>query len=287
VIVLRKRARPAHGGHHGGAWKVAYADFVTAMMAFFLVMWLVAQSQGVRQAVAGYFKDPGIFDHQKSNGPIAGGNFQLDPKPVPRLKDSQPSNVVVAKDHDSLARTAERLKGLLGQLPEFKRLGKQVEIQMTQDGLRIELLEAGEATFFDTGSAALKNETVTILGTIARELGRLQNNVVIEGHTDSRPYSNQDGYTNWELSADRANAARRIMERNGLHPHQVQGVRGYADTRLRVADAPLDPRNRRVSIIVENLDPSRVAALLGEPATPEVLPGTTAPPDDPPEGAQR
>jgi chemotaxis protein MotB len=277
VIVLRKRARPAHGGHHGGAWKVAYADFVTAMMAFFLVMWLVAQSQGVRQAVAGYFKDPGIFDNQKSNGPIAGGNFQLDPKPVPRLKDSQPSNVVVVKDQDSLAHTAARLKDLLGQLPEFRKLGKQVEIQMTEDGLRIELLEAGEATFFDTGSAALKSETVAILGTIARELGHLQNNVVIEGHTDSRPYSNQDGYTNWELSADRANAARRIMEHNGLHPHQVQGVRGYADTRLRVGNAPLDPRNRRVSIIVENLDPSKIAALLGGPATAETRPGEARP----------
>jgi len=269
VIVLRKRARVTHGGHHGGAWKVAYADFVTAMMAFFLVMWLVAQSQGVRQAVAGYFKDPGIFDHQKSNGPIAGGNFQLDPTPVPRLKEGQPSNAVVMKDHDSLAQTASRLKDLLGQLPEFRKLRKQVEIQMTQDGLRIELLEAGESTFFDTGSAALKGETVAILGTIARELGHLQNDVVIEGHTDSRPYSKQDGYTNWELSADRANAARRIMERNGLQPHQVQGVRGYADTRLRVADAPLDPRNRRVSIIVENLDPSKIAALLGKPASPE------------------
>jgi chemotaxis protein MotB len=272
VIVLRKRARPAHGGHHGGAWKVAYADFVTAMMAFFLVMWLVAQSQGVRQAVAGYFKDPGIFDNQKSNGPIAGGSFQLDPKPVPRLKDSQPSNVVVEKDQDALAQTAARLKNLLGQLPEFKRLGKQVEIQMTQDGLRIELLEAGESTFFDTGSAALKSETVTILDTIARELGRLQNNVVIEGHTDSRPYSNRDGYTNWELSADRANAARRVMERSGLHPHQVQGVRGYADTRLRVGEVPLDPRNRRVSIIVENLDPSKVAELLGESASAQAAP---------------
>jgi chemotaxis protein MotB len=262
VIIIRKPRRQAHAAAHGGAWKVAYADFVTAMMAFFLVMWLVAQSQGVRQAVAGYFKEPGIFDYQKSNGPIPGGNFQLDPKPVPRLKDSPEGSVVTAKDHESLAKTAGRLKDLLGQMPEMKKLQRQIEIQMTTDGLRIELLEAGDATFFDTGSAALKTDTVTILATIARELGRLQNNVVLEGHTDSRPYSTSDGYTNWELSADRANAARRIMERNGLHPHQVKGVRGYADTWLRVGDKPLDPRNRRVSIIVENLDAAKVAALV-------------------------
>jgi len=148
---------------------------------------------------------------------------------------------------------------------------------MAPDGLRIELLEAGEATFFDTGSASLKSETVSILGTIARELGRLQNDVVLEGHTDSRPYSTSDGYSNWELSADRANAARRIMERNGLHPHQIKGVRGYADTHLRIADKPLDSRNRRVSIIVENLDAASVAALL-DASPPANTPETTLPP---------
>ena len=268
IIVVRKPRRGGHHAPHGGAWKVAYADFVTAMMAFFLVMWLVAQSQGVRQAVAGYFKDPGIFDHQKSNGPIAGGSFQLDPTPVPRLKDGSEGAVVVVKDQEALTKTAGRLKDLLGGLSEFKKLEKQIEIQMTPDGLRVELLEAGDSTFFDTGSASLRSETVTILGTIARELGRLENDVIIEGHTDSRPYSNSDGYTNWELSADRANAARRIMERNGLHPRQVQGVRGYADTRLRIADKPLDSRNRRVSIIVENLDADKVAAMINTSSQP-------------------
>jgi chemotaxis protein MotB len=253
IIVVRKRTRGGHTGHHSGAWKVAYADFVTAMMAFFLVMWLVAQSNGVRAAVAGYFRDPGIFDHQKSNGPIAGGSFQLDAEPVPRLKQDQEGVVVLVKDQETLAKTAGRLRDLLSQMPEFKRLGEQIEIQMTPEGLRIELLEANEGTFFDTGSAVLKPDTVRILTTIARELGKLENDVVLDGHTDSRPYSTTEGYSNWELSADRANAARRVMEGRGLNATQLKGVRGYADTRLRFPDASLDPRNRRVSIIVQNL----------------------------------
>lgn len=252
VVVIRKPRRYIHGGHHCGAWKVAYADFVTALMAFFLVMWLATQSQGIRQAVAGYFKDPGIFDYQRSNGPIAGGRLEVDTRTTPRLRESRPEQVVV-KDQETLEKMAGRLRDLLGQMPEFKRLGKQIEIQMTPEGLRIELIEAGDSTFFDTGRAEPKPETIRILATIARELGKLPNDVVVEGHTDSRQYTNAAGYSNWELSADRANSARRVMERAGLHRNQVKGVRGYADTRLRIARDALDPRNRRVSIIVQNI----------------------------------
>ena len=267
VIIVKKPKRGDHGGHHGGAWKVAYADFVTAMMAFFLVMWLVAQSQGVRQAVAGYFKDPGIFDYQKGNAPIAGGGVPFDPKPVPRLKDSPEGVTIVVKDQETLAKTAGKLKDMLGQIPEFRKLGKQVDIQLTAEGLRIELLESGEGTFFDTGSPTPKPETERILAAVAAELGKLANHIVLEGHTDSRRYSNGTGYTNWELSADRANAARRVMERNGLRQDQVQGVRGYADTRLRVLDGPLDARNRRVSIIVQSFEAEKaLSAILGAAA---------------------
>ena len=267
VIIVKKPRRGDHGAHHGGAWKVAYADFVTALMAFFLVMWLVAQSQGVRQAVAGYFKDPGIFDHQKGNAPIAGGGVPFDPKPVARLKDSPEGLTIVIKDQEMLSKTAGRLKDMLGQIPEFRKLGKQVDIQLTAEGLRIELLEAGEATFFDTGSPAPKPETERILAAVAGELGKLDNHVVLEGHTDSQPYSRSGGYTNWELSADRANSARRVMERHGLRAEQIQGVRGYADTRLRVKDAPLDPRNRRVSIIVQSFEAEQaLSAILGASA---------------------
>ncbi len=261
VVIIKKPRRGGHHAHHGGAWKVAYADFVTAMMAFFLVMWLVGQSQGVRQAVAGYFRDPGIFDHQKSNGAIPGGEPPFDTTAPPKLRVTDEGHVIQVHDIETLAKTAGRLKDLLGAMPEFQRLGSQIEIELTPEGLRVQLLETSEGAFFDTGSAVLKPETERILATIARELGTLRNHVILEGHTDARPYAQTaDRYSNWELSADRANAARRAMERAGLAPGQVQGVRGFADTRLRLTNDPFDARNRRVSIIVQNLDLTRSPA---------------------------
>jgi chemotaxis protein MotB len=250
IIVKKKKA--GHGGHHGGAWKVAYADFVTAMMAFFLVMWLVGQSKPIKVAVAGYFRDPGIFDQAKSDGPIAGGDLKLDPQAAPP-RDTVEGNGLVDGERAALEETAKRIKQRLAESPDLRSLGKQIEIQITRDGLRIELLDAESQTFFASGSAALAAGTEKVLQLIARELGDLKNPIVIEGHTDSRPYAATDIYSNWELSADRANAARRVMERSGLHGGQVRGVRGYADRQLRVGDAPLDARNRRVSVIVEHL----------------------------------
>lgn len=265
VVIIRKPKRHKHA-HHGGAWKVAYADFVTAMMAFFLVMWLVTQSQAVKQSVGGYFRDPGIFDHQKGNAPIAGGGLELDPQAVPKLRVTSQESAEAARR--TLERAAGRIKELLRQLPEMKRLGRQIEFQLTAEGLRIELLETRDDSFFDSGSATPRRETDKILAAIAGELGRLENDVVLEGHTDSRPYTATAGvYTNWELSADRANAARRAMEGSGLRSGQVKGVRGFADTRLRLAD-PFDARNRRVSIVVRN---TSLPALEDVETTPAVL----------------
>ena len=248
IIIKRKKA--GHGGHHGGAWKVAYADFVTAMMAFFLVMWLVNQSKEVKSSVAGYFRDPGVFDQARSDGPIAGGDLRLDPEAAP---PSDPKTGLAADERAALEDTAKRIKQRLAEAPDLRSLGRQIEIQITRDGLRIELVDAESQTFFATGSAALAPGTEKVLELIARELGQLKNSIVIEGHTDSRPYAATDLYSNWELSADRANAARRVMERSGLQGGQVRGVRGYADRQLRVSETPLDARNRRVSVIVEHL----------------------------------
>ena len=258
VVIVRKPRREARGGLHGGTWKVAYADFVTALMALFLVLWLVAQSGAVRQSVAGYFKDPGAFGHSQGNALVPVGESTVGAESPARTS---------AGDREALSQAAVRLEDLLSRMPEFKELGEQIDIQVTDEGLRVELQEASESTFFDTGSAALKPATERILATIARELGKLENSVIVEGHTDSRPYSTGDGYSNWELSADRANAARRVMERSGLRARQVQGVRGYADTRLRMPEAPLNSRNRRVSIVVRQLrGPGAPAGLAGTPA---------------------
>jgi chemotaxis protein MotB len=239
VIIIKKKGHHRHG-HHGGAWKVAYADFVTAMMAFFLVMWLVGQGQDVKANVASYFRDPGAFDGGKGVLPGVEGAAAVQPEPGS-----------VAEATAALEKAAEELRDKLASLPEFAALSDRVEVSVTDEGLRIELREAPDDGFFASGSAAMKPQTVELLEVIASELGKMNNRVAVEGHTDSRPYSSGiTGYTNWELSADRANAARRVLVSSGLKTGQIEAVRGYADTRLRTSDEPLDPSNRRISIIV-------------------------------------
>jgi chemotaxis protein MotB len=240
IVIVKKRQH--HAGHHGGAWKVAYADFVTAMMAFFLVMWLVNQSKPVKAAIGGYFRDPGVFETSTGgNGVLPGGTAAS--QETSKASESE-------SEQKTLERAVTRIRERLEQVPEFKTLSKQIEFTVTPDGLRIDLLEADKSSFFDSGSAVMRAETERILVVIARELGALSETVIIEGHTDSRPYATSDRYSNWELSADRANAARRVMERGGLKPSQVSGVRGLADRELKVPDEPLNSRNRRVSILV-------------------------------------
>jgi chemotaxis protein MotB len=247
VIIVKKREHGGHG-HHGGAWKVAYADFVTAMMAFFLVMWLVGQSPQVKAAVAGYFRDPGVFETTRGGGVLPGGTEGLRETGVTPAAD--PENVAQARA--VLERAAEHLREALAQVPELNELRDRIEITVTTEGLRIELLENAKSSFFAVGSAQLLPETTELLGVIAKELGALGNSIAVEGHTDSRPYAGSNGYSNWELSADRANAARRAMASRGLRQGQIDAVRGYADTRLRYPKEPLDPRNRRISIVVQN-----------------------------------
>src|SRR6185436_5597402 len=216
-----------------------YADFVTAMMAFFLVMWLVTQSKDVKSAVAGYFRDPGVFDYQKSKGILPGGGPGVDP--VARPQPSGPDAASLAQEHQLRAAAADHIRQQLLKVRDFETLRDQIEFSVTAEGLRIELVERSGSSFFDSGSAALRGESERILTVIGHELGKLANDVVVEGHTDSRQYSSGQGYGNWELSADRANAARRVMEREGLHAGQLRAVRGYADTQLHLQKDPLDP----------------------------------------------
>jgi chemotaxis protein MotB len=243
VIIIKKKGHGKHG-HHGGAWKVAYADFVTAMMAFFLVMWIVAQSEEVKAGVAGYFRDPGAFTE--------GGRGVLPGSENGTTGGGQPMGMTDLEAAKSLLeQAAEEIRRALAALPEFEHLKDQVEITLTDEGLRIELREAPDDGFFDSGSATVKPSTVAMLRVIATQLGELPNKVAVEGHTDSLPYSAESGvYTNWELSADRANAARRILESSGTKQGQIEAVRGFADTRLRKPDQPLDAGNRRISIVV-------------------------------------
>jgi len=249
VVIIRKKKGGGHG-HHGGAWKVAYADFVTAMMAFFLVMWLVTQSKDVKSAVAGYFRDPGVFDYQKSKGILPGGGPGVEKGAAPQSTGASAASL--AQEHQLLAAAADHIRQQLMKVRDFATLRDQIEFTVTAEGLRIELVERSGSSFFDSGSAVLRGESERILSVIAHELTNLSNDVVVEGHTDSRPYTDGQNYGNWELSSDRANAARRVMEREGLRPGQLRTVRGYADTQLHLKNDPLDPRNRRVSIVVRS-----------------------------------
>ncbi len=249
IIILKKKG--GHGGHHGGAWKVAYADFVTAMMALFIVLWLLNSSKQVQEAVGGYFKDPtGTAKKVGSNMMGTGENFTLTRDNMPKLK--------------------EQLQFAVKQMVDFEKLKSHIEMTVTADGLRIELSESASGTFFDSGSAKLNADGREMLVTLAQELGRLPNKISIEGHTDSTPYAPSATYGNWELSSDRANAARRVMQANGVRADQVTQVRGFADQRLRKPNAALDPANRRISLIVQyivknNDDEDAKPAAAGEP----------------------
>src|SRR5262245_5321163 len=152
-IIIIKKKRRGHHGHHGGAWKVAYADFVTAMMAFFLVMWLVGQSKAVKASIGGYFRNPGIFEQERSNGPIGGGNGGILPDGVPKTETPAASAAQTA-----LRQAADRIRQQLEVTPEFGALRDHVEVQLTAEGLRIQLLDSNESSFFDSGSAVLKGE---------------------------------------------------------------------------------------------------------------------------------
>lgn len=248
VIIIKKKGHHRHG-HHGGAWKVAYADFVTAMMAFFLVMWLVSQAPEIRSSVAGYFRDPGAFQQTGQGvlpGALAGAAGGGQPGVGTTRREDEPD---VDRAKAALERAAEHLREAI-QL-KFAEVQDRIEITVTEEGLRIELSEAPHDGFFASGSAHMKPETEAVLSVIAGELGQLPNDIAVEGHTDSVPYLGRaDQYSNWELSTDRANAARRVLERTGVQGPQIEAVRGYAAVRPRLPDTPSDARNRRISIVV-------------------------------------
>lgn len=261
IIIVKRRPKATHG-HHGGAWKVAYADFVTAMMAFFLVMWLATQSRDVREEVARYFRDPGVFEYAQSTGMLPGGRPGVDPGGAPT---AIPPNDAAAlqQEQQVLKDAAEHIRRRLLQTDSLSKLRDQIEFTVTSEGLKVELVERTDSSFFDNGSAELRGEAVRILQIIAAELGNLDNQIVMEGHTDRRPYVPGSRYGNWELSADRANAARRVVEQSGLQASQIRGVRGYADTQLHVASNPFDARNRRISLIVRSQAATTLESAVG------------------------
>ena len=246
IIIKKKKGHGGHA-HHGGSWKVAYADFVTAMMAFFMVMWIMGLSDQSRAQIAGYFNDPLGFEKNMPNS-----------KNVINIKSAPPQDMHKVKVQDDIAsddvKQIEQEKKQLDQALvsgdlAMKEMIKQVEVTVTQEGLQIEFIESTGAVFFETGSAVVRPIAKTLVSKIAPIIAKSGRKLIIEGHTDSVKYPSET-YTNWDLSADRANALRRLLVADGVSDKAVLQVRGYADTKLKKPEDPTHFSNRRVTVLL-------------------------------------
>jgi chemotaxis protein MotB len=262
IIIVHKKVAH-HDDEHGGAWKVAYADFVTAMMALFIVLWLLSASEKVQKAVGGYFQDP--TGQGKQTGTTNSGIAET-----------------LSLSENQLKQIKDKMEEAMKQIPTFKDMQNQIKMTITAEGLRIDLLETKKGMFFETGNPTPTMAGAELLKVLATELAKLPNKIVIEGHTDSTPYGRAD-YSNWELSADRANAARRILNVSGLDDSRISQVRGFADQRLLLKNDPTNPSNRRISIIVRNqgLDEHEEALASSKPGAPATVPAQVTKPEKP------
>jgi chemotaxis protein MotB len=245
IVVVKKKVQAA--AHHGGSWKVAYADFVTAMMAFFMVMWIMGMDAQTRSMIQGYFNDPMGFI---KNPPKSKNAFSLPGSPATKPgKASRHGDDILDNEKEDMKEIERQIAKELASLPELKELGKSVEISLTDEGLRIELIETAGAVFFESGSAVVRPAARELVGRIGAILTKTRRKVIVEGHTDAEPFGSAT-YTNWDLSADRAKALRVVLTQAGVGLHQFQGVHGYADTQLKRPDDPTHFSNRRVTLLL-------------------------------------
>ena len=286
-IIIKKVKKGGCGGHHGGAWKVAYADFVTAMMAFFLLMWLInTTSPEQKRGIADYFAPAAVSSSTSGTGGVLGGTAistegsrsqgsksiieQLSPDtprtisrerqeirekntPVARVNldvsESALAEALSIRERADFERAEQSLRQAIESMPELAELSKQLIIDQTPEGLRIQLVDQEGRSMFDPGSARPNGRAIRLLEAISPIIDRLPNRLSISGHTDRRPSENTD-YSNWELSSDRANAARRILAENGVLPDRIARVSGKAGSEPLYPDDPDLPGNRRISIVL-------------------------------------
>ena len=234
------------------------------MMALFIVLWLLSSSEKVKKAVGSYFQDP--TGSGKLMGSTMGGVGE---------------SLTLTKD--DMNQLKQKLEQAMKTIPKFDQMKNNIELTITSEGLRVELIETEKGMFFESGNAHPSDRGQELLARLAAEINRLPNTVLIEGHTDAKPYPGQASYTNWELSADRANSARRIMQESGMRPNQVAQVRGFADQRLRMPNDPTNPANRRVSLIIQYLTkkPGQDPGPLAKPGTAANEAAKAAPPPKP------
>lgn len=301
IIVLR-RVRRVAAGHHGGAWKVAYADFVTAMMAFFLVLWLVGVAdKQQRAAISEYFKNPSAVPGRSlkpapgANGPggaadrlipttsavaVAGGHGAefgaREPMRITPQAAKQAAREEEARRLDALKRALEEAVERSQALAPFK---DQLLIDLTPEGLRIQIVDRMNRPMFDIASARLKDYARTLLGEVGHLLNDGHHQIALSGHTDELPFHTANGYGNWELSAERANAARRALVEGGLEEGRISRVVGLAASVPFDRHDPRSPLNRRISIVVLNAEAQEAAAPLPQPSPRAPAPGS--PPVEP------
>lgn len=245
IIIKKKKIQPH--AHHGGSWKVAYADFVTAMMAFFMVMWIMGMSTETRSMVAGYFNDPKGF---VKNPPKSRTPFAIPGSPSPRQgQGGDTMNMAEKKEQEEMRAIETRLEEAISSDASLRNLFKNVELSITEEGLRIEFMEASGSVFFETGKTVIRTDALRLIARIAPLLAQSGRKMVVEGHTDARPYVGT-GYDNFDLSTDRAQAMKRALQSGGVKLAQLTQVRGYADTKLRKPESPFDPTNRRVTVLI-------------------------------------
>lgn len=271
--IIIKKVKKSGQGHHGGAWKLAYADFVTAMMAFFLLMWLLGTTEpSIRQGIADYFTDPwkpsvaGGANTGDATSLIQGGGQDVTQSEgqVKLTNEGKQESIAQASDRDvdeeaerrdinHLKQLKEKIDNLIETNPILKQFKNQMMIDFTTEGLRIQIIDQEKKPMFNTASARMEPYAAQILDQLAPVINELPNRISVSGHTDSAPFPGSgQGYTNWELSADRSNAARKELVRGGLKDDKIIRVVGLASSVHLNKDNPLDPMNRRISIIVLN-----------------------------------
>jgi chemotaxis protein MotB len=259
VIFVKKKGK-GHA-HHGGAWKVAYADFVTAMMALFMVLWLVSQTdETTRSQLARYFRS-GVFS---GSGHVIGDSVPSGRGPTVGGGQTQINGQHGQPSQQQLEATAQTLEQVLDLVaaddPRLAALREQIDVRLDDSGLLIQISDGGDEILFGLASSELTPALTEFLAALGPVLGRLSNELQIHGHTDARPFPSGSSYDNWNLSFARADAARRFLEEHGVRPHQIVGVLAHADSDLLVPEDPLDPRNRRLSILAVRHGAERPAA---------------------------
>lgn len=306
--IIVKRIKKISGGHHGGAWKVAYADFVTAMMAFFLLLWLLnAVTEEQKKGIANYFRPTIAFQNASATFAVLEGQAQpmatmtggaavqsdvddpeqTDPtQPEPAVNDGtkpvdleEAAATVAQAEEKQLQQIKEEVKKAIEAAPDLKDLEKSLKIDKTDEGIRIQLLDQEKVSMFPSGSAVMNDRSKELLEKVAQAVRNLPNKIEISGHTDATPYTGGGSYSNWELSTDRANASRRVLVESGIDTSRLKTVEGKADTDPFVKENPLDPQNRRISIVLlRDPIPLAAGASSGRPQRseppPELVPNT-------------